>query len=100
MVLRARLVLFALLLTAGFGIAQASATDVVPSGTILSVRTTEPIYADDSRSGMHVPAIVDDPIEINGHIIIPRGATAMLEVVSVERSSNMKGRDRITLKVH
>jgi len=49
---------------------------------------------------MTFTGVVDDPIAVNGEIVIPRGAIATLEVVNVERSSNMKGRDRITFKVH
>src|SRR5262249_62412320 len=41
----------------------------------------------------------DDRIAVNGRIVVPRGALATLEVVRVEQSSNIKGRDRITLKL-
>jgi hypothetical protein len=47
---------------------------------------------------MRFSAIVDDPVEVGGQIVVPRGAKATLEVVRVERSSSLKGRDRITLK--
>ena len=65
----------------------------------MNVRTTHAITADDSSPGMRVGAIVDDPISVDGRIVIPRGSPAELEVVHVARSSNMEGRDRITLKV-
>jgi hypothetical protein len=81
-------------------IASAADPSIVPTGTILNVRTTQPIAADSSHPGMTVTGVVDDPIAVDGQIVIPRGAIATLEVVNVERSSNMKGRDRITLKVH
>jgi hypothetical protein len=77
--------------TSGFG--------VLPAGTILNIRTTQPIEADDSHVGMRFPAIVDDPVTVDGRILIPRGSSATLEAVSVERSSNLKGRDRVTLRV-
>jgi hypothetical protein len=74
--------------------------EIVPAGTILNVRTTEPLYADYTHPGMRLTGIVDDPVEVGGRVVVPRGAHATLEVVGVERSSNLKGRDRITLKMH
>jgi hypothetical protein len=77
-----------------------AAAQVIPAGTIVNVRTTQPIAADYSQPGMRVTAIVDDPVSVDGRILVPRGAKATLEVVHVEQSSTMKGRDRITLKLH
>ena len=73
---------------------------LVPSGTALNVRTTQPIDLDTSHVGMRITGVVDDPITVNGAIVIPRGAVAVLELATMERSSNLKGRDRVTLKVH
>jgi len=93
-------VLFGLLLTAAIAKTLYAASDeLVPAGTILTVRTTEPLYADYTHPGMRLVGIVDDPVDVGGRIVVPRGAQATLEVVGVERSSNMKGRDRITLKM-
>jgi len=49
---------------------------------------------------MMLDGIVDDPVHVAGHVVIPRGATARLEVVKVQRASNTKGRDRISFKVN
>jgi hypothetical protein len=73
--------------------------EVLSAGTPLNVRTTQPIDADSARVGMRLDAIVDDPVSTAGRILVPRGALARLEVVSVERSSNLKGRDRITFRI-
>jgi len=89
-----------LLLAFCSSIAYGAGASIVPAGTVLNVRTTQPIAADASQPGMTVTGVVDDPISVDGQVVIPRGAIATLEVVNVERSSNMKGRDRITLKVH
>jgi hypothetical protein len=90
---------FGFLLLAGLQSARAVGADLIPAGTVLNVRTIQTIDADTSSPGMKVSAVVDDPIDVDGHIAIPRGAPAMLEVVQVSRSSNMEGRDRITFKV-
>jgi hypothetical protein len=77
---------------------SASPQEAVAGGAILNVRTTQPIYADSVRPGARFTGIVDDPVVVNGRAI-PRGARATLEVVGVERSSNLKGRDRINFRV-
>jgi hypothetical protein len=49
---------------------------------------------------MKFRAIVDDPVmDVRGHVVVPRGSLATLEAVDVQQSSNLKGRDRITLRV-
>jgi hypothetical protein len=81
-------------------ITYAAGASIVPAGTVLNVRTIQPIAAESSQPGMTFTGVVDDPVAVDGQIVIPRGAIATLDVVNVERSSNMKGRDRITFKVH
>jgi hypothetical protein len=93
-------VLSILALAISSSVANGSGASIVPAGTVLNVRTTQPIAADSAQPGMTLTGVVDDPIAVNGEVVIPRGAIAMLEVVNVERSSNLKGKDRITLKVH
>jgi hypothetical protein len=89
-----------ILLTVGSRTAQMSRVDILPTGTFLNVRTTQPIAANSTHVGMRYSAIVDDPLaDANGYIVVPRGASATLEVVGVQESSNLKGRDRIALKV-
>ena len=93
-------VLAILVLVISSSITYAAGPSIVPAGTVLNVRTTQPIAAESSQPGMTFTGVVDDPVAVDGQIVIPRGAIATLEVVNVERSSNMKGRDRITFKVH
>jgi hypothetical protein len=93
-------VLATLVLVISSSITYAAGASIVPAGTVLNVRTTQPIAAESSQPGMTFTGVVDDPVAVDGQIVIPRGAIATLEVVNVERSSNMKGRDRITFKVH
>ena len=72
----------------------------VPAGTVVNVRLTETIEVDKSQAGQKFKAIVDDPVMVNGSIVIPRGASAMLQAVQVQQSGNMKGSDKISLKLN
>ena len=97
---RAWSLMMCLVLLAGFPTVSASAAEVLPAGTVLNVRTSQPIVVYSSHVGMKFRAIVEDPLmDVRGHVVVPRGSLATLEAVDVRQSSNLKGRDRITLRV-
>jgi hypothetical protein len=90
-----------LLLTIGSRTVHMASVAVLSAGTTVNVRTVDPIAADSSLVGMKFNAVVDDPVmDSQGEVVIPRGSHATLEAIAVETSSNMKGRDRIKLKLH
>ena len=72
----------------------------VPAGTTLNVRLTQTIDVDASQAGQTFKGVVDDPVMIGGSIVVPRGASAVLQAVSVQQSGKMKGSDKISLKVN
>jgi hypothetical protein len=72
----------------------------VPAGTMLNVRLTQAIDVDASTAGQTFKAIVDDPVMIGGSVVIPRGASAVLQAVQVQQSGKMKGSDKISLKLN
>ena len=72
----------------------------VPAGTPINVRLAQDIDVDLSQAGQRFKAVVDDPVMIGGSVVIPRGASATLQAVQVQQSGQMKGSDKITLKVN
>jgi hypothetical protein len=72
----------------------------VPAGTAINVRLTEGIDVDASQAGQTFKAVVDDPVMLNGSIVIPRGASAVVQAAKVEQSGKMKGSDKISLKLN
>jgi hypothetical protein len=72
----------------------------VPGGTVVNVRLTQGIDVDASAAGQQFKAIVDDPVMIGGSIVIPRGASAIVQTVQVQQSGKMKGSDKISLKMN
>jgi len=66
----------------------------------VNVRLTQAIDVDASRAGQTFKAIVDDPVSVGGSIVIPRGASAVLQAVQVQQSGTMKGSDKISLKMN
>jgi hypothetical protein len=75
-------------------------TVMVPAGTKVNVRLTQGIDVDASKAGQTFKAIVDDPVIIAGSTVIPRGASAVVQAVSVQQSGKMKGSDKISLKLN
>jgi hypothetical protein len=80
--------------------AAAPKTMTVPAGTTVNVRLTQGIDVDASQAGQTFKAIVDDPVMIGGSIVIPRGASAVVQAVQVQQSGKMKGSDKISLKMN
>jgi hypothetical protein len=72
----------------------------VPAGTPINVRLTQGIDVDATQTGQQFKAIVDDPVMIGGSVVIPRGASAIIQAVRVAQSGSMKGSDKITLKLN
>jgi hypothetical protein len=80
--------------------APARKTVTVPAGTAINVRLTQGIDVDASQAGQTFKAVVDDPVMMNGSIVIPRGASAVVQAVNVQQSGKMKGSDKISLKLN
>ncbi len=73
---------------------------LIPAGTMLRVRTIDPIDVDVAKVGHKFKGSLDDPIMIDGSVVVPRGASVTLVAVKVEQSGKMKGSDLIQLKVN
>jgi len=72
----------------------------LPAGMAISVRLIDGVDVDKTAAGEMFRASLDEPIMLNGEVIVPRGAPAMLQAAKVEQSGRMKGSDKITLKLN
>jgi len=72
--------------------------DNLPAGTLLTVRLKDPVSTDDPEARGRFEGVVDEPVMVDGNILVPRGANAAGRVESA-RSSKMKGSTfvRVTL---
>ena len=80
--------------------ARAPAPVTVPAKTMLNVRLTEGIDVDATKAGATFRALVDDPVMLDGKVVIPRSAVVIVQAVSVAQSGAMKGSDKISLKAN
>ena len=80
--------------------ARAPAAVTVPAKTMLNVRLTEGIDVDATKAGATFRSLVDDPVMLDGKVVIPRGAVVIVQAASVAQSGAMKGSDKISLKAN
>lgn len=80
--------------------ARAPAAVTVPAKTMLNVRLTEGIDVDATKAGATFRSLVDDPVMLDGKVVIPRGAVVIVQAASVTQSGAMKGSDKISLKAN
>jgi hypothetical protein len=80
--------------------AKAPKPITIPAGTVLNVRLTQAIEVDATKTGATFKSLVDDPVMIDGQVVVPRGSAVVLQAAKVEQAGKMKGADKITLKAN
>jgi len=80
--------------------AQAPKPITLPKGTALTGVLTQAIDVDSTAAGQTFKATLDDPVMMDGKVIVPRGAAMVLQVAKVEQAGKMKGADAIALKAN
>ena len=75
-------------------------TFTVPAGTVITVRMIDSIDADITGAGERFRASIDDPISVDGRIVVPRHADATVQVTRVEQGGAVRGSDEVALKLY
>jgi len=70
---------------------------VVPSGTVLTIRTSQELNSKKSQSGQTFLATLAQPIGVNGKTALPSGATVSGTVVSAKAKGKIKGEGELSL---
>jgi len=73
---------------------------LIPGGTVVRIRTIDPIDVDLAQAGMKFRAAVDDPLMVGGEVVIPRGSDVVLVATKVAQGGRMKGSDVLELKMN
>jgi hypothetical protein len=72
---------------------------VVPSGTVLTVRLGEGLSSKESQPGQTFTASLVNPVEADGKVVIPAGATATGTVVAAHAAGKFKGASLLQIKL-
>ena len=71
----------------------------IPAGTQVTIRMVETVDSQNSYAGETFRAAVDNPIQVDGKIIVPRGAEALGRLVNVEKAGRIRGSSKIELEL-
>jgi len=77
----------------------ASPITQVPAGTVVAVRTIDPIDSQNAQPGQTFRANLDEDLLINGAVAAPKGADAVLRLVEAKGAGRMKGAAQLTISL-
>jgi hypothetical protein len=73
----------------------AKSATVMPSSTSVVVRLDGDFNSDNSAVGEILPATVVTPLTSEGNVLVPRGASAQLKVLSIDKSGKISGKSHV-----
>jgi hypothetical protein len=71
----------------------------LPAGTIITVRTTQPLSSDRNQPGDSFSAVLDQSVIAQGWVIARRGQTVMGRVVTSQKSSRSGGSSQLAIEL-
>ncbi len=74
--------------------------EVVPAGTVITVRMIDSVDSDVTHAGERFRASLDDPLQVGDRTVAPRGADVTVQVVRVQQSGKLTGRDEVSLDLY
>ena len=77
----------------------AMAGGTLPAGTNLVIRMIESVDSETNRVGQSFRASMDQPVLVDGEIVIPRGADAVVKLVDSKDSGKLTGRAELTVSL-
>lgn len=72
---------------------------LVPKGTVLIIRTIDSVDSDKNNPGETFRATLDEPLEMNGRTLAPKGALVSMQLVHVKQSGQLRGEEEIALQL-
>lgn len=67
----------------------------MPVGTSVVVRLDSDFNSDNANVGDMLPATVVTPLTSDGNVVVPRGASAQVKVVSIDKSGKLAGKSHV-----
>ena len=69
----------------------------MPEGRVLAVRLNETVSSKGNSPGDHFTATIEEPVEVEGQVIIPKGSQVVGTVVDAKALGKIKGGARLEL---
>src|SRR5690242_3014403 len=77
---------FASRVASGLGMKPPVPAITIPAGTPIGIRLQNSISSASANSGDHFDAVIDEPVVVDGQVVIPKGANATGRVVAAKSS--------------
>jgi hypothetical protein len=74
---------------------QTKSSAAMSAGTSVVVRLDTDFNSDNASVGELLPATVVTPLTSDGNVVVPRGANAQLQVVSIDKSGKISGKSHV-----
>ncbi len=71
----------------------------IPQGTEITIRTIDSIDSERAKEGDTFRASLEDPLEVDGNVIAPKGADAMVRLAGEKESGKLTGRTVLTVSL-
>ena len=71
----------------------------IPAGTLISVRTIDAIDSTDSLAGDRFQASLEEPLMLEGYVVVPKGAAVLGRLTQAEQSGTFTGRSQLRLEL-
>jgi hypothetical protein len=71
----------------------------IPAGTRISVRTIDAIDSTDSLAGDRFQASLEEPLMLEGYVVVPKGAPVLGRLTQAEQSGTFTGRSQLRLEL-
>jgi len=74
-------------------------TLTIPAGTILLIRTNDPLSSDHNQVGDHFTATLEQPVVVNGWVVARRGQVLVGQVKTAQKAGRVKGTSQLGLEL-
>jgi hypothetical protein len=71
----------------------------IPAGTVITVRTVDPIDSQKAQAGQTFRASLDEPIVANNQTVVVKGSDVLLKLLAVKQSGKITGSAELTVAV-
>ncbi|MCX6599662.1 MAG: hypothetical protein NTV70_25190 [Acidobacteria bacterium] len=74
-------------------------TVTIPIGTVLTVRTNQPLSSERNQEGESFAAVLDAPLVVNGMVIAEKGSRLTGRVLTAEKGGRVSGRAKLSIQL-
>ncbi len=74
-------------------------TVTIPAGTVITVRTNQPLSSDRNQEGESFAAVLDAPLVVNGFVLAEKGSKITGRVLTADKGGRVSGRAKLSIQL-